>query len=122
MSAGPFTLSRYLADNGQVKPIRIQPETIGLTLGTDTNIAPVTPVTSGATFARVSGGNRRYGTKARSVTLRFSGAVPDGYTPNAILRVPVLQPAVWDAVSAGGTGQYLGSPVVVVGKSAERSR
>jgi hypothetical protein len=122
MYAGAFLLSRYASDNGQTKPIRVQPETLSLTIGGTPNAAPAPPITPGATFTRVSGGNRRYGTKARSITCRFTGAVPDGYLASAIIRLPILQRTLWSAVSVGDTGTYLGSSIVVVGKSAERVR
>lgn len=122
MSAGAFVLSRYEADNGQVLPVRVQPETVALNVGGGANAAPTGTLTAGATFARVSGGNRRYGVKCRSVTIRFTGALPAGYETGRPLRLPVLTLARYNGITVGGSGAYLGQPIVVLGKSAERSR
>lgn len=122
MSAGAFLLSKYEADNSQILPVRIQPETAALNVGGGANAAPTGAVTPGATFARVSGGNRRYGTRCRSVTIRFTGALPPGYEAGRLLRLPVLTQARYNGITVGGSGAYLGQPIIVVGKSAERSR
>lgn len=121
MSAGVFILTKYEADNGDIRPIRVQPETLAANLGS-VNAAPAgTADTVG--FARVGGGRRRYGIKARTVRIKFTGALPDGYAPNQILTVPVLTKTVYDAIIAGTTtGTYLGNAIIVVGKSSEAGR
>jgi len=60
--------------------------------------------------------------KARAVSVKFTGALPDGYAANQTLRIPILTPAVWNAISPGDTGTYLSSPVQVVGKLREAGR
>lgn len=122
MSAGAFTNSRYTADDGTIYPIRVQPETLALTLGGTANTAPTGAVT-GKIRARTSGGRRRYGVHARKVAIRFTGAVPDGYAANSIITLPILQPALYNALVSGGTtGTYLGNAVEVVYKTAEKTK
>ncbi len=117
MSAGRFEQSRYQSNRGNIYRIRVQPETLALTVGGEANDPPAGAVDQESS-ARVSGGNNAIGVKARSVTLRWTGAVPTGYLANELLRVPILQESVWDNIDLDATGTYLGSAVVVVGKSA----
>lgn len=120
MSAGAFSSVFYALDNGEVAGIRVQPETLlaSFTPG-GVNAAATGPATL-PTRARVSGGNRRYGIKARSVTIEFTGTVPDGYLAGSNITLPVLTPAVYNAIVPDGTGTYLGAAIRVVGKSPER--
>lgn len=120
MSAGPFTISRYLADDASVRPIRIQPETLSATLGA-ANAAPAGAVTVNQ-FAAARKNRRAYGMGARAVRVRFTAAVPSGYGTNQVLSIPILTPTVYNGISVGTTGTYLGSAVIVVGKTSESSR
>lgn len=121
MSAGVFTISKYEADSGDIHPIRVQPETIAANLGT-ANSAPTAAVDN-ELFARVGGGNRAYGVRARYATVRFTGAAPEGYAPNTTLKIPVLTEATFDQIVPGqSTGTYLGSAIVVVSKVRESGR
>lgn len=120
MSAGAFLASKYEMDDGSIKRIKIQPETAAASIGS-ANAAPAGAIDSPGS-ARVGGGNRQYGVKARSVTVRFTGALPDGYKAGQLYRVPILTPAVYNAINVGDTGTYLASPVEVVGKNPERVR
>jgi hypothetical protein len=122
MSAGAFSISKYAADSGTIHPIRIQPETAAALVGATANAAPAGAVTAGAVTARVTGGNRAYGVKARSISFKFTAAPPSGYLTNQIYRVPVLVKATYDAATVGGTGTYLGVATVIVGKNPERQR
>jgi len=119
MSAGQFLRGFYTTDSGEVAGIRTQPETAALALTPGgTNVIPAGPATL-PTRARVSGGRRRYGIKARTVTIVFTGAVPDGYKPDSPITLPVFTPTVYNAIVPDATGTYLGSSVRVVGKSPE---
>lgn len=120
MSSGAFVLSKYEADSGTIYPIRVQPETLAATIGS-ANAAPA-GVTDAEVFARTGGGNRRYSIKARAVSVRFTGAVPDDYAPNQLLRIPILTQSVYDGITVGDSGTYLGSAVQVVGKLREAGR
>lgn len=121
MSAGAFLANgKYEADSGTIYRIRVQPETVAANIGS-ANAVPAGAV-DGEGSARVGGGNRQIGIKARSVTVRFTATVPDGYAADRLLRIPILTPAVYDAITPGATGTYLGTAVVVVGKNPERVR
>jgi hypothetical protein len=121
MSAGVFTISKYEADSGDIHPIKVQPETLTANIGS-ANTAPTAAVDNNL-FARTGGGNRAYGVRARYVTVRFTGAAPDGYAPNTRLRIPVMTQQAWDdAVAGETTGTYLGSAIQVVSKVRESGR
>jgi len=119
MSAGRFTTSRYEADyDDLIHPIRVQPETLALTIATVANAPPAGAVTN-RIRAKVGKGKREIGLGARMVTVAFTGTVPDGYSGDPI-RLPVLSRALADVIVGGATGTYLGAPIVVVGEmSAE---
>ena len=120
MSAGAFISSKYEADNGDIRGIKLQPETLAANIG-GLNSAPTAAIdTTGR--ARVGGGNRQYGVKARSVTIRFTGTPPDGYKADQLYRIPILTPARYNDIETDDTGTYLGVACVVVGKNPERVR
>ena len=124
MSAGPFTNSFYTSDADFVHPIRIQPETLTLTIGGQANSAPTGPADAGTGFVRVSGGKRTYGITPRKVSIRFTATPPTGYAANQTYRIPVLVPGHYQAYIEPKlqTGTYLGVACQVVGKSAESGR
>lgn len=118
MSAGAFVRSRYESNSGEIYPIRVQPETLALQIGSTANAAPTGAITAEVS-ARANGSRRTLGMNARSVTVTFTGTPPDGYATNSTLTVPVLTPELWDSAAKGTTGTYLGVAIEVVGKSAE---
>lgn len=120
MSSGNFVSSRYEADSGTIYRIRVQPETLAANVG-GANTAPAGAI-DGEGTVRVGGGNRKFGVKARSVTLAWAGEPPDDYAEGEYLRVPILTPARYNSISLGATGTYLGASVTVVGKNPERVR
>lgn len=120
MSAGQFVRSRYQSDDGEIYPIRVQPETVSANIGA-ANTAPA-GVTTQSQFAKARKGNREYGIGARSVTVAFTAQPPAGYAANQTYRVPVLTIAAFDAAVVGGTGTYLGTAIEIVSKSPERVR
>lgn len=120
MSAGNFSNSKYEADSGTIYRIKVQPETVSASIG-GANTAPAGTI-DGEGSARVGGGNRQYGIKARSVTIRFTATPPDGYAENQTYRVPILTPTRYNAINIGTTGTYLGVACEVVGKNPERVR
>lgn len=121
MSAGAFTKSRYIANNGDIHPIRVQPETLALQFGATPNDPPPPPVDTNL-HARVGGGNRGYGLKARSVTIAFKVDAPAGYKVGSYIRVPILQAGLWNAINIDDTCQYLGETATVIGVNPERRR
>lgn len=121
MSAGAFSRTRYLADNGDTHPIRVQPETVAAGYGGTTNAAPTSAIDNPIS-ARVSNGNRMFGLKPRTVTMVFEGTAPTGYKAGSYVRIPILQPTLWNTIATGDTINYLGNSATVVGKSPERIR
>lgn len=122
MSKGGFNTVAYEADNGAFLPIKVQPETLSLTLNSVANTAPVNAPNDTYGSVRVGGGNRQLGIKARWVSFRFDTA-PTGYKQDQIIRLPVLQKATYTSFSKGQTGTYnvdgTGVAVTCVGKGAE---
>lgn len=116
MSAGNFIISKYEADDGEIHPIRIQPETIIAT----TNPAP-TGATTSSIRARVGGSRRSYGLHARTIRVTWTvpATHPDGYKDGGTMTIPVLGAAAFAAINVGSTFTYLGSGVTVTGKSPE---
>lgn len=121
MSAGQFTRSRYEADNDDIHPIRVQPETLAASLGGGANAAPSGTVNVGIS-ARSSQSSRAFGLRPRQVTLAWTGEPPTGYDDRGTIRIPILTKTRFDAIVVGGTGTYLGASVTVVGKSPESKR
>jgi len=115
MSAGSFVRAFYQlsSENGGGQcSCRVQPETIAAFPGAS---GPATiPVT-----ARMGGSRRKFGVNARYISGKWTGAVPDGYDPNGTIRIPILTPTAFAAISVGDTVSYLGSDLEVVGKNGE---
>lgn len=124
MSAGNFIFSRYRSNTLPGDPVmiaRIQPETQDLVLGGAVNEPGGATVTL-PLRVNISGGRNALGVKPRTVSLRWVTDIPAGYSPNGVLRLPILSETLWDAIDPGiTTGTYLGGTVRVVGKSPETS-
>lgn len=118
MSAGAFEISKYQTNEGNVHPIRIQPETLAAAIGATTNAAPAAEA-DGEGSASVSKGRRANGINARLVRLRFTAAPPAGYQANGTITIPALLPAFYDAAKKGAEATYLGTACVVSGRSPE---
>ena len=122
MSSGRFIRTVYESDTLDTHPIRVQPETLGLTIEGTPNAAAPGPASSPLS-AKVSGGARTLGLVARRLTIQFDeGAAPEGYFGFSALRVPWLVASNYNAIAVGDTGTYLGAPVTVIGLSPERRR
>lgn len=121
MSSGTFSKTKYESDSGTIHPIRVQPETVGITVGGGTNAAPAGALDSPIS-AKVSAGNRAFGLKARSITIAFLDTAPTGYKVGSYIRLPILTPTRYSGVAAGQTFSYLGQTATVIGKNPERVR
>jgi hypothetical protein len=123
MSTGSFVDSIYQsnkpADN--LHPIRVQPETLTLTLGGQANTAPAGPATS-ELRAFSSTRKRRGAVNARKVGLEITAAGPNDYLVGSTLYVPWLDPATFYDVTLEDdvTGTYNGASVRVIGSSEEK--
>ena len=120
MSAGKFARARYQGDLAtRVYAIRVQPETLLLTIGGTANPSPEGGITESVS-AKVSGGRRTTGISARKVRVQFAGEnVPAGYDPGQTISLPILTPALFNSIEKGDLGNYLGNAVIVVGKTPE---
>lgn len=117
MSAGAFEIVGYSTDNGDIVPLRVQPETVAAVLGTP-NASAGSTFAVGFPSAQVSKGKRAIGINARTVSIRLT-AVLAGYKEDSILRIPVTTQARWTALTKGTPVTYLSTAGVVVGKSPE---
>jgi hypothetical protein len=120
MSAGAFEGYFYTLDNGEVAPIRLQPETVQATFGGAINgPGGATAASDGFPSVSVSGSRRAIGIHPRIVTIRITAGLPTGYKLPATFRIPVLQESQWDAASKNGPAGYLGGTGTVVSKTKE---
>jgi hypothetical protein len=124
MSAGAFSTSKYDSTaTDLIHPIRVQPETLALQLGSTANAAP--SGTAVLPSAQVSRGKRSIGINARTVTIKFAaGSVPTGYKAESPITLPWLQEnaAFTGAVPGVTAVTYLGQTAILVGKSPEFTR
>lgn len=121
MSSGPFENTRYQTDDGNIVPIRIQPETLTLTLAGTANAAPAGALQAGFPSAKVSGSRRSIGINSRIVRIRVTTAGTSGLSVGSVVALPWLVEATFDALPAkGATGTYNGASVVMLGKTKEQ--
>lgn len=125
MSSGSFVRSRYGADYGDgtaIHPIRVQPETISLTINSEDNDPPAGAINNPIS-AIVSRGKRSSGLIPRIITLQFPATgQPTGYKALGFVRVPALNATIWQSAQRGDTATYLGVSCTVVSKSAEEAK
>jgi len=118
MSAGRFVSSRYESNNGDIYPIRVQPETIEAP-----NVPPADPV-SMPVSANVTR-RRGNGMFCRGISLKWAGeppVAPAGYDPNGRIRIPILTEALFDSISVDDSFTYLGQTATVTGLLPELRR
>lgn len=118
MSIGVFTVSKYENEDGGIHGIRIQPETLTLTLNGSANSAVAGDIDQ-ISRAKVSGSRRSYGVHARTVTVRLTAAGASG-SVGSLNTLPWLQESTFAAIKPDQTGTYNGSACIVVGKTAEK--
>lgn len=123
MSSGPFIKSFYSSNKtGLVHPIRIQPETLALSVGGTANTAAAGPSTSPLS-AQVSQGKRSLGLNARTVTFKILSAGTSGLQVGGTISLPWLAGAAgFDSFAAGDAIEYQGATGEVVGTSSETAK
>jgi len=120
MSAGPFVFGTYLTPESFTVACKVQPESEALTIGGQRNVFQNdTPIAIG-TVPLNTGARRKGPFSARSVTLKFTDTIPAGYSANSRPRVPIFTTTLFNQISKGATGTYLGAAVEVVGVSAHK--
>jgi hypothetical protein len=106
MSAGPFQTARYKADDGTtIAPVRVQPETLSLTVNGQVN-ASIPEAATTKYFVRTSGGCREIGLRCRRVNFKLDTA-PAPYKQDAVLSLPWFDPDTFDAITADSAGTYI---------------
>lgn len=117
---GEFDRSKYEATNGDIYAVRVQPETLTLTLGGVANTAPTAAVDQ-TIRAKVSGSRRSYGIHTRLVTIQLTAA-KDGYKDDAVITLPWLKAATFEDLVADATGTYDGTACILLGTRAEKKK
>lgn len=125
MSAGNFVRTRYAADYGAgdaIHPIRVQPETLQMSIGSEDNDPPAGGITNPIS-AVVSRGRRARGLTPRLITIQLTSTAtpPAGYAAGSITRVPALNAAIFGAAFVGASVTYLNTGWEVVSTSPERA-
>lgn len=110
MSSGPFVLTFYGTDDGNTATIRVQPETLDLTIGTTPNAAVSGPSTVGFPSAQTSQSRRALGVNARRVRVVYGAGASAGL-PGLSATLPWLDPATYATISEGATGTYNTEPI-----------
>lgn len=123
MSAGLFITAKYGADYGDgeaIHPIRVQPETLLASVGSEDNDEPAGAINN-PILASASGSKRSNAFLARRVRLKYkSGTIPaGGYTANSRTQIPALNRPFYEACTKGAEVTYLGAVWSVTGRSAE---
>lgn len=120
MSVGPFIDAKYQRNGGNVQAIRIQPETLTLTIGGTDNTEPAPEINS-ARGTSASGRRSILFTGARRVGIRITGGTSP-FAVGTVHYVPVLTPGNFDDMvePRNQTGTYQGQACVCIGGSPER--
>ena len=119
MSSGNFEAGKYETISGEIiYPVRVQPETKGLTLNSVANAYPTDPVTTGVSRIALRRGRRAFGPAIRTATVKLTA---DGtgttaeYKENSLHVVPIFAQATYNSYTVGQTGTYLGIACELVG-------
>lgn len=118
MSAGAFTRTFYADDDGDIHPIRLQPETLEAEFNSVVNAAPAGPTDSDIS-AQVTGSRRGLGLFARYVTVKFTATPPTGYLANSVYKITVPSLTVYNGITVNSAGEYLGVATQVISKTDE---
>lgn len=125
MSAGRFVRSKYAADYGAgtaIHPIRVQEETLLLTISSEENTPPAGDVTNPIS-AQISRGRRARGLSPRFITLQLlsTATPPATYAAGSIVRLPALNRVIFEAAVPGSSAAYLGTDWQVISATPERA-
>lgn len=119
---GAFADAKYESSVGTfIFPIRVQPETIAASFGSQTNVEPSGSITANLPSATVSKGRRTIGIHPRTVSVKVtSTGVIASNAVGTIIAIPVLSKATYAAIAKSQTGVYQGDAIKVVGKTEEK--
>ena len=122
MSSGPFLNTFYgVGDGSVVGNIRIQPETLTVTIDGTANAAVAGPANTERGIS-ASGRRSTLFIGARKINLEVTGGDGSLLAVGETVSVPWLNPATFFGVALpkNQTGTYQGVPVRVVGTSPEK--
>lgn len=124
MSAGIYVDSKYQANNGIIYKVRVQPETLDLTINALQNSPPAGAIDDGFPELKLTSTRKEFALVPRKVAIRITGASVDPERADyegvgAKLIIPVLTPVTFAGWSVGTVGTYLGFPIEVIKKYDE---
>lgn len=118
--AGPFIETKYESNGGTTFAVKVQPETLLLSLNSKVNAAGAGTVSNGLPSAIATGSRRKIGVHCRTVSFKFTAAPAEGgYVVGDRLTLPVMTEAAWDLYVRGSVGTYLGAAIVRTGQNDE---
>ena len=120
MSFGPFIFSKYQSNGGSIHRIRIQPESLTLSINGINNGVPAGDVDNQRGVS-ASGKRSILFVGARRIGVRVTNNAGP-YAEGTVHYVPVMTPNVFQQMidNRGEAGTYNGSAVVCIGGSPER--
>lgn len=121
MSAGDFGRFKYECDDGNICPVRLQPETVAADFNGTVNAEPAGAVTMNS-YAKVNKTRREYGVRPRYITGNWLTVPAGGYEVGGTVKISVLLKATWDAIPLFSVVAYLGGTVEVTFKEPENIR
>lgn len=121
MSAGAFSNTRYESDGGTIHFIKVQEETLTMTVGGTANDAPTGAIDS-QFAAETSRGAKAYGLRPRKINVSFTDEPPTGYRPYTSLQLPILTTDLFESISDNDVVVYAGGTGEVSSKVAENIR
>lgn len=112
MSAGAFTNARYETNGGEVAAVRVQPETVNA----------FNPTAAGAVTipgkVALNRGRKAFGIRPRIIYGVWT-TTPTGYKGGATVKINILTPTAYDAISIDDSLAYNGGNIRVTGKTGE---
>jgi hypothetical protein len=124
MSQGAFEIRKYACQaTGTSHPIRVQPETLAITLDGTANAEPAGDAVLPS--AQVSQSKRSLGINARTITFKFpEGGAPTGYKELSPITVPWLQnnTVFVEAIPGITPVSAYGSTAILVSTTPEKVR
>ena len=114
MSSGPFTTAKYVTNEGDIRPIRVQPETI-----TEDNPQGTGNIEGSFVFAKKR--DKGYGTFARGVVLYRTVGTGDDAT-RKYQSIPIFTQVAWSTLKEEDEVAYAGKTWKIASKYQERIR
>lgn len=108
----------YIADSGEIHPIRLSDVSLTLNISGTDQLQPAGPPTSGF-WAQVSRGAREYGLKPRMIGVCFDTTAPGTLEVGPTYDVVVLDPSEFANATLTSSVTYQGQAATVVARRDE---